>query len=226
MLILNIDTCHNSCYNKDNLKDTHLRFKGVVISMANIFYARVSTEEQNEGRQLVNAAESQYSFEKVFIDKCSGKNTDRPELKKMLEYIREGDTVVISEFSRLARSTKDMLNLTDELTSKGVEIVSLKEKIDTSSPCGKFMLTVFAALAELERETILQRQREGIQLAKSEGRYKGRPFMKFDENKFRSECAKWLAGEQTGRATAAAMGMSVNTFYRRCKDLGIEIIKK
>ena len=187
-----------------------------------IFYARVSTQEQNEGRQLVIAAESQYSFKKTFIDKCSGKNTDRPELKKMMDYIREGDTVVISDFSRLARSTKDMLSLTEQFESKGVELISLKEQINTGTPQGRFMLTIFAALAELERETILQRQREGIALAKAEGKYKGRPFMKFDENKFRSECDKWLAGEQTGRATAAAMGMSTNTFYRRCKDLEIQ----
>ena len=187
-----------------------------------IFYARVSTQEQHEGRQLVAAAECQYKFKKTFIDKCSGKNTDRPELKAMFDYIREGDTIVISDFSRLARSTKDMLSLVDELNSKGVELISLKEQIDTSTPQGKFMLTVFAALAELERETILQRQREGIEIAKAEGKYKGKPRIKFDESKFRAECDKWLAGDQTGRATAAALGMSTNTFYRRCKDLGIQ----
>lgn len=186
-----------------------------------IFYARVSTLEQNEDRQLVSAAECQYTFKKIFIDKCSGKNTDRPELKAMMNYIREGDTIVISDFSRLARSTRDMLNLVDELKTRGVELISLKENIDTSTPQGKFMLTVFAALAELERETILQRQREGIEIAKAEGKYKGRPQMKFDESQFRSECEKWLSGQQTGRATAAALGMSTNTFYRRAKELGI-----
>lgn len=191
-----------------------------------IFYARVSTLEQNEDRQLVSAAESQYTFKKIFIDKCSGKNTDRPELKAMMNYIREGDTIVISDFSRLARSTRDMLNLVDELKTRGVELISLKENIDTSTPQGKFMLTVFAALAELERETILQRQREGIEIAKAEGKYKGKPRIKFDESQFRTECNKWLAGEQTGRATAAAMGMSTNTFYRRCKELGIVIENK
>ncbi len=189
--------------------------------MANIFYARVSSEDQNEGRQLVAAAESKYTFKKIFIDKCSGKNTNRPELQKMMEYIREDDTIVISEFSRFARSTKDMLSLVDELKAKGVQLISLKENIDTSTPNGKFMLTVFAALAELERETILERQREGIAIAKAEGKYKGRPQMKFDESQFRSECEKWLSGQQTGRATAAALGMSTNTFYRRAKELGI-----
>ena len=186
-----------------------------------IFYARVSTEDQNEGRQLVTAAESQYTFANTFIDKCSGKNTDRPKLKEMMAYIRKNDVIVVSEFSRFARSTKDMLNLVDELKAKGVELISIKEKIDTSTPNGKFMLTVFAALAELERETILERQREGIAIAKAKGKYKGKPRIKFDESQFRSECDKWLSGQQTGRATAAAMGMSTNTFYRRCKELGI-----
>lgn len=187
-----------------------------------IFYARVSTREQNESRQLVSAAESQYKFKKTFIDKCSGKDTNRPELQKMLEYIREGDTIVVSDFSRFARSTKDMLTLVDELQSKGVELISLKEKVDTSTPQGKFMLTVFAGLAELERATILQRQREGIEIAKAEGKYKGRPQIEFDETVFRAECDKWLNGEQTGRQTASNLNMSTNTFYRRCKDMGIE----
>lgn len=203
---------------------THISLKGVVIGMNNktyIFYARVSTREQNEGRQLVSAAESQYTFKKIFIDKCSGKDTNRPELQNMLNYVREGDTIVVSDFSRFARSTKDMLTLVDELQSKSVELISLKEKVDTSTPQGKFMLTVFAGLAELERETILQRQREGIEIAKAEGKYKGRPQIKFDEVAFRNECCMWLAGKQTGRQTAKNLNMSTNTFYRRCRERGI-----
>ena len=121
---------------------------------------------------------------KTFIDKCSGKNMNRPQLKAMLDYVREGDVVVVSDFSRLARSTKDMLQIVQDLTDTGVGLISMKENLDTETPQGKFMLTVFAALAELDRATILQRQREGIEIAKSEGKYKGRKPVPFDEERF------------------------------------------
>lgn len=120
-----------------------------------IGYVRVSTAEQNEARQLVSLEERK--VDKVFIDKKSGKNTDREALKDMLSYVREGDTVVTESISRIARSTKDLLNIIDTLTQKSVEFVSLKECIDTTTPQGKFMLTVFASMAELERDNILQR---------------------------------------------------------------------
>ena len=135
-----------------------------------IGYARVSTIEQNEARQLVAFEGFTEKITKTFIDKMSGKDTYRPQLQAMLEYVREGDVVVVSEFSRLARSTRDMLQIVQELTEKGVGLISLKEKVDTDTPQGRFMLTVFAALAELERETILQRQREGIAIAKQQGK--------------------------------------------------------
>ena len=121
---------------------------------------------------------------KTFIDKCSGKNMNRPQLKAMLDYVREGDVVVVSDFSRLARSTKDMLQIVQDLTDRGVGLISMKENLDTETPQGKFMLTVFAALAELDRATILQRQREGIEIAKAEGKYKGRKPVPFDEERF------------------------------------------
>ncbi len=133
-----------------------------------IGYARVSTIEQNETRQLESFANYSEKIRKVFIDKVSGKNMNRPQLQAMLDYVREGDVVVVSDFSRLARSTRDMLQIVQELTEKGVGLISLKENVDTDTPQGRFMLTVFAALAELERETILQRQREGIAIAKQE----------------------------------------------------------
>ena len=115
-------------------------------------YVRVSTEEQNEARQLVSLEERK--VDKIFIDKKSGKNADRDGLKSMLAYVREGDTVITESISRIARSTKDLLTIIDSLTKKGVEFVSLKESIDTTTPQGRFMLTVFAAMAELERENI------------------------------------------------------------------------
>ena len=186
-----------------------------------IGYARVSTEEQNEARQLHSFEGYTEKIKKVFIDKLSGKNTDRPQLQAMLSYVREGDVVVVSDFSRLARSTRDMLQIVQELTDKGVGLISLKEKVDTETPQGRFMLTVFAALAELERETILQRQREGISIAKQQGKYKGRKPIPFNEEKFRTECKKWRNGEQTAVATMKKLNIKKNRFYKIVKDLGI-----
>lgn len=138
-----------------------------------IGYIRVSTSEQNTARQeelLENAG-----VNKLFMEKTSGKDRDRPELKRLMEYVREGDTVIVESYSRFARSTKDLLSLMDELKQKGVGFISLKEQIDTATPQGQLMLTIFAGLAQFERESILQRQREGIEIAKRNGRMGGRP---------------------------------------------------
>ena len=135
-----------------------------------IGYIRVSTQEQNTIRQEV-LMES-LGVDEVYIDRMSGKNTNRPELQKMMEYVRRGDTVIVESISRFARNTKDLLELVEQLTAKGVEFVSRKEGIDTTTPTGKFMLTIFGAVAELEREYILQRQREGIAIAKEQGNRK------------------------------------------------------
>ena len=129
--------------------------------------------------------------------------------------------MVVSDFSRLARSTKDMLQIVQELTDKGVGLISLKENVDTDTPQGRFMLTVFAALAELERETILQRQREGIAIAKQQGKYKGRKPIPIDEARFRVECKKWRNGEQTAVATMKKLDIKRNRFYQKVKELGI-----
>ena len=184
-----------------------------------IGYARVSTEEQNETRQLESFANYSERIRKVFIDKVSGKNMNRPQLQAMLDYVREGDVVVVSDFSRLARSTRDMLQIVQELTEKGVGLISLKENVDTETPQGRFMLTVFAALAELERETILQRQREGIAIAKQEHKYKGRKPIPFDEDKVKAECKKWRNGEQTAVATMNKLGIKRNRFYNLVRRL-------
>lgn len=186
-----------------------------------IGYARVSTVDQNEERQIVSFDNFKNKISKVYIDKCSGKDRNRPQLRAMLDYVREGDVVVVSDFSRLARSTRDMLQIVLELTDKGVDLISLKESIDTSTPQGRFMLTVFAALAELERETILQRQREGIALAKEQGKYRGRRPIPFNEERFRAECQKWRSGEQTAVETMKRLDMKRNRFYRTVKNLGV-----
>ena len=125
-----------------------------------IGYIRVSTAEQNTARQEVLMQE--LGVDMVFIDRASGKNAQRPELARMLEFVRQGDTVVVEAISRFARNTRDLLELVEQLTRKGVEFVSRKEAIDTTTPSGKFMLTIFGAVAELERAYILERQKEGI----------------------------------------------------------------
>ena len=140
--------------------------------MANIAYVRVSTVEQNEARQIESL--NKYQIDKWFIEKVSAKDTNRPELQNMIDYIREGDTVYIHDFSRLARSTKDLLELVELLNNKGISLVSTKENLDTSTPTGKLMLTMIAAINEFERMNLLERQREGIAIAKRQGKYKGR----------------------------------------------------
>ena len=180
-------------------------------------YVRCSTLEQNEARQLKMMEEQK--VEKVFVDKASGKNTDRKEFKEMMAFVRDGDTLIVESISRIARNTRDLLTIIANLTEKGVEFVSLKENIDTTTPHGRFMLTVFGALAELERENILERQREGIEIAKAEGKYKGRKPVTIDEAKFRAVCTRWRAGEITATAAMKEFGLKPNTFYRRVKEL-------
>lgn len=182
-----------------------------------IYYVRCSTEEQNEARQTAAAAE--IGADKVFIDKQSGKDANRPELKKMLDFVREGDTVYCSEIARIARNTKDLLSIVDQLTSKGAHFVSLKEAIDTTTPQGKFMLTVFAAMAQLERDCILQRQREGIEEAKKQGKYTGRKRIDIDADQFSKLYDKVKRGEMTARAVQQTLGISPQTYYRRIAEL-------
>ena len=134
-------------------------------------YVRVSTVEQNESRQMVTM--ENYKVEKVFSEKVSAKDTNREELNKMLDFVREGDIIVIHDFSRLARSTKDLLDIVELLEDKKVNLISAKENIDSSTPTGKLMLTMIGAINEFERTNMLERQREGIAIAKSEGKYKG-----------------------------------------------------
>lgn len=138
----------------------------------NVAYIRVSSVDQNEARQL--EALKGYGIEKYYIEKISGKDLNRPKLQEMLEYVREGDTIYIMDFSRISRSVKDLLDLLDRLEAKGVRLVSIKEALDTKTPTGRLMLTMIGAINEFERANIRERQAEGIAIAKEEGKYKGR----------------------------------------------------
>ena len=155
--------------------------------------------------------------EQVFVDRMSGKNTDRPELKRMMSFVREGDTVIVEAISRFARNTKDLLDLVEQLTAKQVEFISKKEAIDTTTPSGKFMLTVFGAVAELEREYILQRQREGIAVAKQNGVYKGRK--PIEHPKFAEIVNLWKGGDITAVEAMKRLDMKPSTFYRKVKEV-------
>ena len=178
-------------------------------------YIRVSTAEQNTVRQEV-LMES-LGVEILFIDKASGKNAERPELIRMMEFVRQGDTIVVESISRFARNTRDLLELVERLTAKGVEFVSKKESIDTSSPTGKFMLTVFGAVAELERAYILERQKEGIAVAKAKGIYKGRPPKDLPD--FEHIGTLWQVGEITAVEAARRLQINPSTFYRKLKGV-------
>lgn len=177
-------------------------------------YVRVSTGEQNTARQDVLMG--QLGVEKVYTDRMSGKNTERPELRKMLDFVREGDTLVVESISRFARNTRDLLDLTSALATKGVQFVSQKESIDTSTPTGKFMLAVFGALAELERENILERQAEGIAIAKAEGRMTGRPKKAVDT--FVNAYMDVKAGKLSAAKAARQLGISRSSWYRKVHE--------
>ena len=180
-----------------------------------IGYVRASTTDQNTARQEVLMEE--LGVEQVYIDRVSGKNTERPELKRMMSFVREGDMVIVESISRFARNTRDLLDLVEQLTRKQVEFVSKKEAIDTTTPSGKFMLTIFGAVAELEREYILQRQREGIAIAKMKGIYKGRKPIERPELK--QVVTLWRRGTITAVEAMKRLDMKPSTFYRKVKGV-------
>lgn len=184
--------------------------------MANIGYVRVSTVEQNEERQIEGL--KRHNIDKWFTEKVSGKDTNRPELQKMLDYVREGDTVYIHDFSRLARSTKDLLQIVELLSGKGVHLVSNKENVDSSTPAGKLMLTMIGAIAEFERANMLERQREGIEIAKKNGVYKGRKTVDIDSDTWEKNYNKYLNREFTKVQLAQALGVSRPTLDKLIRE--------
>ena len=183
-----------------------------------LMYVRVSTQEQNEMRQIKIAEDLGIDKENIFIDKQSGKNAERVKLKELLNFCRKGDTVYTESISRIARNTKDFLGIIEMFNQKQVEFISLKENIDTSTPQGKFMLTVFSAMAELERECILQRQAEGIAIAKSQNKYKGRKPKDVDKEEFKKLCAEWRNKERTAVSIQRKFDITAQTFYRWVKE--------
>lgn len=182
----------------------------------NIAYVRVSTVEQNEARQL--EALQKFNIEKWFTEKVSGKDTNRPELQSMLEFCREGDTIYVHDFSRLARSTKDLLDIVECLQKKGVHLVSNKENIDSSTPSGKLMLTMIGAIAEFERQNLLERQKEGIAIAKREGKYKGGQVKKINDSKFLECYNRYQSREISKSKMAEELNISRPTLDKLLKE--------
>jgi len=178
-----------------------------------IGYARVSTQDQNLDRQLDNLTAK--GCEKIYQEKITGKLTSRPELDKMLEAIRPGDTLVIDSFSRLSRSTKDLLAMVEALTAKGIHIVSLKEQLDTSTATGRMMLTMLSALSQFERDLISERTHDGLKAARARGRMGGRPTV--DSAKMAQALKMYGTQQFTVAEITASTGISAPTLYRALK---------
>lgn len=196
----------------------HYNSKQEVIDMNTYFYIRVSSKDQNTIRQEVKAKEIGIPVGNVFIEKVSGKNvTDRPVLTNMMTVLKSGDKLIVDSISRFARNTKDLIELVEQLNEKGVIFVSLKEAIDTTTPTGIFMLTVFGAVAQLEREYIRQRQAEGIAIAVAQGKFKGRKPVEYPKQW--DKYYKMIKdGAMTNVEAMKLMDLKKTTFYKLVKD--------
>lgn len=180
----------------------------------NIAYTRVSTILQNENRQIEGL--KKYNIDNWFNEVASAKDTQRPKLKEMLSFARENDTIFILSFDRLARNTKDLLNIVEMLKTKNITLISSKEDINTSTATGKLMLTMIGAINTFERENMLERQLEGIRLAKDSGLYKGRNEIKYPKN-WTENYNKYKTKILTGSKTMKILGLKRTTFYRLVK---------
>lgn len=173
-------------------------------------YARVSTLEQNLDMQI--DALQNAGCEKIFEEKMTGKRNDRPELNKLLDQLRSGDTLIVYKLDRLGRSTFKLLELVDEFEKKGIEFISIKDNIDTSTAIGKAMFRMLAVLAEMERDIIAERTQEGLKAARARGRYGGRP--KTDKSKIDAAIKLYQAGDMSVPEIVAVTGVSKATLYR------------
>ena len=179
-------------------------------------YARVSTEQQNLDRQL--DALKKYGVDMIYNEKMTGTKRDRPELAKMLDRMTEGDTVVIESLSRLGRSTKDLIELTELFQSKGVHLVSLKESIDTSTSTGKLLFTLMSAIAQFERDVIADRTREGLKSARARGRTGGRP--RTDPDAVRKIIKLYNTRQYSIKEIEELTGVKKSTLYRNLPTQG------
>lgn len=188
--------------------------KNIIVGK-NLAYVRVSTAEQNEDRQI--EALKNLDIDKIFIEKVSAKDTNRPKFQEMLDYAREGDTIYVTDFSRLSRSTKDLLNTLEILLKKGVKVVSLKENLDSSTPQGKLMITVIGAINQFERDILLERQREGIEIAKLKGKYQGRKPIERPAN-WDKVIMDYNRRKITAKKAMELLDLKCSTFYKFLKE--------
>lgn len=186
--------------------------------MRNIAYIRVSSEKQNTARQRNALKEA--GCNEFYEEKLSGKNTERPELQRMLSNLKEGDVVLVHEISRLSRSVKDLLTIVEDIKERGASLKSLNESwLDTSSenPMNEFLLNIFGSLAQLERGLTLQRQKEGIEIAKREGKFKGRKLEVTIGGKKEEKAMQALEWYQEGKSVryiCKTLSIGTGTFYR------------
>ncbi|HZK52955.1 MAG TPA: recombinase family protein [Desulfosporosinus sp.] len=173
-------------------------------------YARVSTQQQELIRQLDML--KQYNCTEILTEKISGTKANRPELNRLKDKIRPGDTLIIESFSRLGRSTKDIIELAEYFENKNVKLISIKENFDTNTPQGKLMLTVFQAFSQFERDLIVQRTKEGLESARARGRKGGRPKVK-DKN-IEKALNLYNSKEYSVSEIVAMSGISQATLYR------------
>lgn len=176
-------------------------------------YARVSTEQQCLDRQLDML--EKYGVDKIYNEKMTGTKRNRPELDKLIERLTEGDTVVVESLSRLGRSTKDLIQLMELFNSKGVNLISLKESIDTTSSTGKLLFTLISALAQFERDVIADRTREGLASARARGRKGGRP--PTDGEKIHRAVKLYNSGEYSVREITELTGVRKSTLYKHLR---------
>ena len=181
-----------------------------------VAYIRVSTVEQNEARQVEIMKDK--GIERFFIDKCSGKSLDRPKLQEMLKFIREGDEVYIHSFSRLGRNVKELLQLIENFDKSGVKLVSLKENFDLSTPQGRLMINLISSINQFEREIINERVKEGVEIAKREGKYKGRKPIEVDSELLADIIGKINTGEINKVSAAKILGVSRPKLYRLMEE--------
>jgi DNA invertase Pin-like site-specific DNA recombinase len=188
-------------------------------------YIRVSSEKQNTARQ--RKALKAEGCKVFYEEKLSGKNTERPELQRMLSELQEGDIVIVHEISRLSRSVKDLLTIVEDIKKKGASLKSLNESwLDTTSenPMNEFLLNIFGSLAQLERGLTLQRQREGIEIAKKEGKFKGRKLeVTLDGKKSEKaqQAIEWHKEGKSVRYICRTLSIGTGTFYRLLEREGL-----
>ena len=177
-------------------------------------YARVSTDDQELARQI--DALNNYGVDKIYKEKITGTKASRPELDKLKNALREGDSVIIESLSRLGRSTKDLLALLEEWDKQGIKLMSLKENIDTTTPTGKLLVTVLSAISQFERDITVQRTNEGLQAARARGRKGGRP--KANAENVRKAVDYYNRQTMSVKEITAICGISQATLYRALNE--------